>query len=277
MTATVGKRASLSALALATAIGLSCPAHASEVLGVVVVRENSVGSSHQAQPHLDRLLGLLAKKGGWGSAKGRYLTRRQRAVQYIQKERPQFGILSLGAFLALKREHGLKVIGQVSLTTAGGRQYFVVSKTAATLDACKGQTLASNHVQDPKFIESVVASGAFRMADFSVLSTRRPVQTLKKVIRDEAACALVDDAQLSTAAKVEGGAALKVVWKSRELPPMPVVAFGGAPATQIARFQKSITSLCTAEGRAACKNVGIISVNRASNAAYAKLLEAYFR
>jgi hypothetical protein len=241
----------------------------------LVLRENSEGSSVQAQPYLDSLLALMAKKNGWESARGKYMTRREPALDYIQKERPRLAILSLGAFLALKESHHLKVIGQVDLTAPGGRQYFLVSKEASTLDQCKGQTLASNHLGDTKFVEAIIAHRAFQLTDFSLMVTPRPIQTVKEVIRDQAKCALIDDAQLSAVPQVEGGATLKVIWKSRLLPPMPIAAFPSADARLIGQFQKSLPSLCTGEGAEPCKNVGIISLKAASDAAYAELLSAY--
>jgi hypothetical protein len=242
---------------------------------VVVLRENSEGSSAEAQPYLDRLLALLAKQAGWQSSRGKYLTRREQALDYIRKERPRFGILSLGAFLALRTSQRLKVIGQVELSAPGGRQYFLVSKSATELEQCKGRPLASNHLEDQKFIQSIVAAKLFRLADFTLVATRRPVQTLKAAIRDEAQCALVDDAQLTAAKQIEGGAALKVVWKSRGLPPMPVVAFPLAGVQQVSQFQKALPALCNREGAEICKNVGIVSLRTASDASYRDLYTAY--
>jgi ABC-type amino acid transport substrate-binding protein len=248
---------------------------AAEEVVTIVLRENSEGSSAQAQPYLDRLLALLAKKNGWKQARGTYMTRREVALDFIKKERPQLGILSLGAFVALKNSHRLKVIGQVDLAAQGGRQYFLVSKHASTLDQCKGQTLASNHLDDTKFVEAVIAAKAFFLADFKPVFTRRPIQTIKEVIRDQAECALIDDAQLFASKQVEGGAALKVVWQSRKLPPMPVVAFPSANSQLVGQFQKSLSALCTGEGAELCKNVGITSLKKASDSAYTELSSAF--
>ena len=46
---------------LAVLLPLSPGVRASETVKVLVLRESSVGSSAQAQPHLDRLLGVAAK------------------------------------------------------------------------------------------------------------------------------------------------------------------------------------------------------------------------
>lgn len=272
-----GKRILVATAILATFSALALDVSASEPIKVLVLRENSVGSSAQAQPYLDTLLGVAAKINGWPAAEGKYMTRRQSAEAYIEKERPDFGILSLGAFLALKKSHRLEVIGQVSLAAGGGRQYFLLSKSAKSVQQCQGKKLASNHIEDTRFIEAVVAAGAFRLADFQPLPTRRPVQTLKAVIRDQAECALVDDAQLDAARKLEQGDSLQVAWKSHKLPGMPVVAFPGADGQRKAGFKRSLSRLCRAEGKEACKSVGIAELAAAPAGLYAPLEAAYAR
>jgi hypothetical protein len=260
---------------LGSALLFSPAIQASEGVSLFVLRENSEGTSAQAQPYLDRFLAELSKKIGWAAVRGKYLTRREQALDYIQKERPLFAITSLGAFLALRNGQRLKVIGQVDLSAQGGRQFFLVSKTAAALDQCKGQPVASNHFSDAKFVESVIAARRFRLADFTLVKTPRPVQTLKTVLRDEARCALIDDAQLAAASQIEGGSALKVVWKSLPLPPMPVVAFPAANAQQIAQFRNSFASLCSGEGATLCKSVGIVALKSGSDASYADMIRSY--
>jgi len=250
---------------------------AAEMVKVLVLRENAVGSSAQAQPYLDKLLSVAARMNDWPAAEGKYMTRRDSAETYIAQEKPHFGILSLGAFLAMRKSHGLTVIGQVSVEAGGGRQYFLVSKSAGSLGQCKGKKLASDHLEDSRFIEAVVAAGAFRLAEFELVATSRPVQTLKAAIRAEAECALIDDAQMSAAGKVEQGDSLKAVWKSRMLPPMPVVAFPDAGGQRVAAFKKSLATLCKDEGKEACRSVGIDSLTAADGSAYASLQAAYSR
>jgi hypothetical protein len=270
-------RALVATAILAALLPVAFGVEADETVKVLVLRENSVGSSAQAQPYLDRLLGVAAKINGWPAAEGKYLTRRKSAEAYVEKEKPDFGILSLGAFLAMKKSHRLTVIGQVSVVAGGGRQYFLVSKSATSLEQCKGKKLASDHIEDKRFIEAVVAAGAFRLADFQTVPTSRPVQTLKAVIRDQADCALIDDAQLSAAGSLEQGDSLRVAWKSRKLPGMPVVAFPTVAAGQAARFKRSLSGLCKGEGSEACKSVGIAELAEAPAGLYAPLEASYAR
>jgi hypothetical protein len=167
------------------------------------------------------------------------------------------------------------VVGQVSVSRAGGQQYHIVSKTASDLAGCKGKPLASDHADDPKFIEKVVAKGAFKLGDFTLVSTTRPLQTIKKVANGDAACALIDDAQLSELSRIDGAAGIKSVWSSDKLPPMVVVAFPSAPAAERTSFQASLGKLCNGEGKATCGEVGILSMKSASPQDYSAVVSAY--
>jgi hypothetical protein len=250
-------------------------ADASSPIKVVVVRENAVGSRVQAQPHLDSLLGVIAGKLGWQSLEGKYFIRRKKAIDYIERERPYFGILSLATYLGLKDRYRLRVIGRVRLSVSGGSRYFIVSKKATSLDDCKQQVFASNHLSDPKFIENVVANHGFKLSDFRQQKTNRPIQTIKAVIRDQAKCALIDDAQLDELKTLQGGADLKVIWKSQNLPPMPVVSFALADAEKTERFRNALSRLCQKANRTVCSKVGISSLSMSSDSDYATVVKAY--
>jgi hypothetical protein len=250
-------------------------AEADGAIGVLVLKEHGVGSAAQAQPYVDKFIGLAAKHSGWGEAKGQYHTSRSSAETYIQSQKPQFGILSLAAFLALKSKHNLEVVGQVGASRAGGLQYHLVSKTESDLAGCKGKSLATDHADDIKFIDNVVSGGKFKVADFTLVTTQRPLQTIKKVSSGAAACALIDDAQLAELSHLEGAEGVKSVWKSEKLPPMAVVAFPTASAAQRKAFQASLGKICGDEGKSTCAEVGIQALKSASASDYAAVTAAY--
>lgn len=242
---------------------------------VLILMDNGVGSPGQAQPYVDKLMEIAKAKNGWDSVEGKYLTKRKAAKAFIKEKSPQFGIFSLPSFVGMRSGHGLEVVGVADVDSAGGRKFHLVSKSARDLAGCKGQKVASNHFGHKKFIESVVADGAFKLRDFDVVKTKRPVQTLKAVLRDEAVCALVDNAQLAELPKLEGAAAIRTVWSSAELPPMAVVAFSGVEAAERAKFKASLGSLCSGEGKTHCDKVGIKAIRPADGSAFAALLRKY--
>jgi hypothetical protein len=250
-------------------------AQAGDDVKILVLKEHGVGSASTAQTYVDKLVAAVAAKNGWGNASGKYTTKRKSALKWIEANKPGFGILTLPAYLAMRTSHKLSVVGQAVVKSAGGRQYFLISKTQKDLAGCKGKTLASDHLDDLTFVDKVIGAGAFTSSDFQAVPTRRPVQTLKMVTRGEAECALVDDAQLASLAKLDGGKAVKKVWSSKKLPPMVVVAFGSISKADRTKFKNNLLQVCMGAGKSACAEAGIGSLRPAGNAAYAAIGKAY--
>ncbi len=253
---------------------VSAPADTATVW-ILVVKEHGVGSPTLVQPYLDRFVAIAAEQNGWADAKGQYYNNRSAAEAFIQAHHPHYGIFSLPVFLALRARYGLDVLGQVAVSLAGGRQYYLISKSAVDLAGCKGKTVVSDHTDDARFIERVVAGGRFTLADFTVVEAQRPLQTIAKVINGDAVCALIDDAQLAELPHLEGADALRTVWKSAELPPMVVTAFPAAPEAERKQFQEHLADLCDNDGQSACAEVGIVSLKAASATEYAAVVAAY--
>ena len=244
-------------------------------VGILILKEHGVGSAAQAQPYVDKFVKIAQEKNGWSAAKGTYFTERKAAEKSITSDKPSYGLLGLSAYLALKDPQKLEAIGQVQVSRAGGQQYFVVSKSASDLAGCKGAKLATDWADDPRFVDKVISGGAWKLADFTVEATKRPLQGAKMVTKDEAKCALVDDAVFAELASIDGGKDLKTVWKSEKLPPMVIVAFPSASAADKTGFKKSLSSLCSGDGKAVCSEIGIQSLTEASDETFAQVLAAY--
>ena len=126
---------------------------------------------------------------------------------------------------------------------------------------------AANKARTRSTDQEIVAGAAFQ-----------PVVTLgpeQLVVAGEAECALIDDAQFAELARIEGGTAIKSVWKSDKLPPMVVVAFPSAPAAERSAFKTSLAKVCSGEGKAACGEVGIKDLSAAGDADYAAVIKSY--
>lgn len=265
----------VSALAvLATSTPRPVQAAAGDV-NVLVLRENGAGSASTAQSYIDSLMGHVARVNGWTAAKGSYQTKRSIAQKYIDTAKPHYGIVTLGAYLALRKSAKLTVVGQAEVEGGGGAQYYVVSRNQTDLAGCKGKTLATNHGGDLPFIEKVVAAGAFKLGEFTVQTTTRPVQTLKKVLSGEAECALVDDAQMAELQQLEDGASVHPVWFSAALPPMAIVSFGSAPADEAKTFKAKLSEVCAGDGASACAQAGLKSLRSGDESAYQSVIKAY--
>ncbi|MEM6994020.1 MAG: hypothetical protein AAF721_26140 [Myxococcota bacterium] len=205
-------------------------------------------------------MGVAAKVNGWPAARGKYFTSAKLAKPWIEAEKPEYGILSLQAYLSLRKALGLSLLGTVKTAAAGGQQYFLLSVNEDSAEGCKGKTLGTHFGGDTAFIDKVVAGEAFSLADFTVKNTRRPVKTLKSVLRGEVDCALVDDAQMAALAKLEGGKAAKAVWSSTTFPSLIVAQFPKAGDKDAAHFAGNLDKVCKGEGAEACGGAGIESL-----------------
>lgn len=260
-----------------TALGLALAAGATAAgqVKLFVLREHGVTTVTLAQPYLDRFVALAAAHNGWSSAHGVYLMSRASADQYIREQQPQYAILSAGAFLALQGTYDLEVLGKVTSSLAGGRSYHLISRQAKDLAGCKGKTLATDHGSDPRFLERVVAKGKWKLSDFQVQATRRPLQTTRQVLDGTAVCALIDDAQLTDLKHLPNAEGVRTVWSSDELPQMLAVAFPSASAADRKEFRASLPRICRDEGQAICAEVGIVSIEPAETRDLTGVIAAY--
>ncbi|NUP07264.1 MAG: hypothetical protein HOW73_14515 [Polyangiaceae bacterium] len=270
------KRAAGATLVGAALLTIATASYAGGDVKLIVLKEKGVGSATQAQPFVDKFMAIAAKKNGWSTGKGTYFTERKAAETAMDADKPQFAILSLPAFLSMKEARKLEVIGQVQVSRAGGQEYHLVSKSAKDVAGCKNEKVATDHADDAKFLDRVVAGGAWKVADFKIEHTKRPLQGIQKVIKDEAKCALIDDAQFAELKSVEGGKDLKSVWKSAKLPPMAVVAFPAADKATKDGFKNGLSTLCDgSDAKTVCGEIGIQSLKPATDDAYAQILAAY--
>lgn len=254
---------------------LASASYAGGDVKMVVLKEKGVGTSSQAQPFVDKFMQIATKKNAWTSGKATYFTERKAAESAMSSDKPQFAILSVPAFLALKDAKKLETIGQVQVSRAGGQEYHLVSKTAKDLAGCKGDKLATDHADDTKFLDRVVSGGAWKVSDFKLDATKRPLQGMKAVLKGSAKCALIDDAQFAEMSSLEGGKDLKSVWKSAKLPGMAVVALPSADKATKDGFKNSLSTLCNGDGKTVCSEIGIQSLKPATDDAYAQILAAY--
>lgn len=248
---------------------------AKQGVGFVVVRETGVGSASAAQRYIDALMVSVAKAAGWPAAYGKFQGTRKLAIKYIDAEKPHFGFLAYGTYLALAESHGLTSLGRAKVRGGGGAQYFIVSKNHFNLDGCKGKSLASNHARDKTFVDRIVFGEGLALSDFEFTETRRPVQTLKAVINGDAECALVDDSQIMSLTSIEGGPELRAVWSSRELPPTIAVAFGNAEAGETKAFAAAIPKICAGEHKKVCEAAALEVLEPVSKDEYAADLALY--
>lgn len=242
---------------------------------LVVLREQGAATASLAQPFLDRFVEAVRRENGWAAAEGRYFRDRSEAEAWLTGNETHYAIVSFGAYLALREKYGLSVLGSVVSSLAGGQRYFLVSRSIEKAEGCLGRVLVSDHLGDPVFVDRVVFAGAFRLADFTLQATRRPMQTLRKLLGGEADCALVDDAQRAEMGSLEGGDSLRVLWESSEFPPLVIAAFPRAGEEARERFRASFAKACEGAAREACAEVGLLRLVPGPGSLYGAQERAY--
>ena len=114
----------------------------------------------------------------------------------------------------------------------------MISKTVDKLNDCKGKTLATITATTRDSSTAWYLPGAAKLDDFTLIPTQRPLQTIKAVLNGQAVCALIDDAQRDQIDHLADKDGAHTVWESKELPPMPVVAFPDAPRAERETFKE---------------------------------------
>lgn len=249
----------------------------------LVVESSGVGgSSEDAAPYVETFSRYAEKKLGWpaNSANGRYFSDRAAAIAYIASTRPGFGMIDPALWLDMQKKQEMEVLVAVSgkNETLGHFSIVVKNPLLQSLADLKGKTLVSNHLDSPEFLSRVVFDGKIQAASYFKLEpTTSPLRGLKAVDRNEADGALVDDDQLASMKSLPFGAALRVVYTSPELPPMPLVAFvkNTTPAERQA-MTKMLLGMCRdSKGAEVCKSLQISQFSPPNKGAFDAALRRY--
>lgn len=221
------------------------------------------GEAEAAQPYIDRMAVEIEGLAGWpkGSAHGRFLTSRKEVQSYLDAQKPGFGILEPWVYLELRQSHKLQLMVQINSADLNSPKLHVVVKDAAvkSLAELAGKKLWTHLADVPTYLGNVVLDGKQPIASHCQLKqVGSALKAARAVLRGEADAALLDDEQLAMAQKLDGGAALRVVYSSQPQPPVVVVAFGGVlPAEKQKALRAALLTLCDGPRTATCKEMHI--------------------
>lgn len=246
---------------LAPKVGMAKPASNKGTTGFAVLYPYAGAQAQQAGPALQKFGAQIAKKGGWANAQGQIFSRRAALRKALTQGSLQADalILPLSAYLDLKQSHPRwKASHEVSLVSPQQGQFFLVT-TDAKRSSCAGAKVATNHLDESPFLSQVVSGGSQVFAQMQWVQQRRPIQVLKTLIRGQAQCALIDQAQLEAARQLPGGAATKVLWSSPKLPSMVAVL-----RKQEGAWKKVLGTLCRGASSPVCQEVGLLGFDKLS-------------
>jgi hypothetical protein len=243
------------------------------------------GSQQEAKPYLDTFLRHLEKLLGWpeASASGEYTGDLKSFEHYIEEHKPGFGLISTEAYLgfACKKAPISLLASVIGLNSSGGAiRYHVVVKAggAKTLEELQGKRLASNHLQDLRYVSRVIFGGKIDAERyFQLQPTNSPIKPFKSVDRGEADAALVDDDQYVHMKTLPFGKTLAVVYSSDPAPPYPVISFDdNVKGGDREAVRKAILGFCSSKGGVEiCKSLRVTRFQAPDTRLYSAALERY--
>jgi ABC-type phosphate/phosphonate transport system substrate-binding protein len=265
------------------AIALTLPRAAYAGPHDFVAQHSGVGGTTQAAaPYLQTFLTYAEGKLKWsaGSAHGSFFPDADGAIQYIETQKPGFGMMDPELYLELRKKEALEVLVTVHGANEALRHYSVVVADPAykTLEDLQGKTLVSNHLQSERYLSDVVFGGKIDAAKhFKLEKTGSPLKGLKAIDRGEAAATLVDDEQLAHMTTLPFADKLRVIYTSPALPPMPFVAFGkNSKPEDRAAVKKLLLEMCgDPKGAQVCDSLQIKKFSPPDKAAYDEAIRRF--
>jgi ABC-type amino acid transport substrate-binding protein len=252
---------------------------------LVVQKAGAGGTTEAAAPFVEQLLRYLEGKLGWpaNSASGQFFPDATSAEKFVEEKKPGFGLVDAPVFLDWKKKLGADVVGSVYGDNQSLGHFSVVVKDAKykSLDDLKGKTLASNHLEFPKFVSRIGFDGKLDVEKHFVLSPKnRGTKAVSALGSGAADAILVDDAQLAALKGDTGSLGFKpiVVFTSPPLPPTPVVMFEKniQPKDREA-ISKALLGMCgdSPKGSDVCKALKITKISPPDKTAWDNAVRKY--
>jgi hypothetical protein len=234
------------------------------------------GDTATAQPQIDALMRYLEKQLKWppNSAHGLFVLKQSEAEQYLEQQKPGYGIFDPEIFFALRKKHNLEPIAAVKIASQpNGKLHVVVNdpklKTPADLKGKKG---VSDWFKNPAYLSRVAFSnrGLDFEKDATLETTTSPLKGLKSVAAGTADFTVVDDSLLPELKKY--GPGLHSIADSGPMPPTTVVSIGKQP--DAAALAKTLLAMCSANAQL-CKDLYIEKFMPLDKAAYEEAVRKY--
>jgi len=241
------------------------------------------GDTETAKPYVAKFSAHLEKVLKWpkGSCNGAFFADRKAAMEQIKKVSPGFALLDPPLYFELRKQDALLPVAQLDSTEITSPKLHLAVKDPALKDlaSLKGKRLWTMLAESPAYLSKVVFDGKVDAAThFKMKKVGTALKAIRAVILGTADAALIDDEQLAAAKKMEGGSALRTIYTSPALPPLPVVIFSktvkGAEQKALA---KALLSICDGAGAAVCKEMHLTSFKPVNTAVFKKAEERYER
>ncbi|HVR76046.1 MAG TPA: hypothetical protein VMT52_17070 [Planctomycetota bacterium] len=191
---------------------------------MVIVQPGYPGSTEDARGFVAELCAHVGRKADLAGLAGAYHNEEKPALAAIEKERPAFGVVSVGFYLEHRKELGLQALLQTK-----PRDTFVVVARAGDvkgLEGLKGESVAGGPLHERKFLERIVFWGKADVSAWSLQPTLRASRALRDLVdRKKHRAVILVGRDHRALSPLYPGKTLEKLHESEYYPPAFLVAF----------------------------------------------------
>ncbi len=274
------KKAPRIVLAVAMMLGLTASVSAG-VKDMLFCLPGFPGTTSQAQPYIDKMLRHLEGKLALaqGTMTGTYLPDGDKSVKMLIGSKPDLALVGPSILAGNHKAMGMKVIARVEINGRGQETYSVITAKGgpSSLADLVGKTVSGAVVHDEKYVHNVLLDRKLAVGDLTLISQKRPLKSLRDVVRGKVDAAIVDRSVVDHMSELEFAGDLQIIYTSVPVP-APAVVVMGEGKFHAAKLKSVLVGLCKrADGKDLCKTLTITSINPASDADYKSLYKRYNR
>lgn len=221
-----------------------------------------------AKPATEQMLRVVEKMAGWtpGSYSAEFTSDMTKCADLMAKN-PEYAIVSLGYLLS--NESSITPVVQPKMSGKTTETFRVLVKKGAftSMDAIKGKKITGTPLAEPAFVDKIVFAGQYTLASFTIVPCRGALRSLRDLADGAVDAVVVTDQQWSSLKTNAMNKDFEVVFTSKALPIMPLVA-SRTKTTEAERkdFISTMAKFCSnREGKQFCELFGIDSFTKASD------------
>jgi hypothetical protein len=216
---------------------------------LIIVQPGYPGSTRDARSFIATLCEHLDAKAALKGLAGEYHNEEKEALRAIERDRPAFGMVSLGFYL----EHR-QALGLTARLQSKPKDRIVVVARGGDLKGpgdLKGQPVAGGPLHEKRFLERIAFRGKADVASWDAQPTLHASRALRDLVqRKKHRAVVLTGRDLSALGELYSGKTLEKVVESDYYPPALVVAFARAGAQGAGEKEKSAKETERAPGGA---------------------------
>jgi len=215
------------------------PVRAQDALVMNFIFPGGEGSAQEAQSVLDSFFNFIQKNGG-PRIRGEYFSS---ADIRSSLKRSDLALMSLDAFYQLKTKPEV-LLSALPIETKKGAHYYVLGLAGGGSKTLGSKVILSSRLLPKEYLQKVIFKG--ENDRIRVEPREHILQTLKKVSKGELkADILLDSFEYHSFKKLslKWTKNLKFLYKSRPLPPSPLVAIKKIPPATIKSLTQTLTKM----------------------------------